>query len=224
MAKKDEPLKEERSQQKSVNAGSVFWGILLIALGALFLLENLDIVQLHLENVWQLWPLLIVGVGVSLLNLKGALGVIVNVLLIAAVLGLAVIGVTNESGLRLNAEEATSRGDGHSNASIEKEDDSVERLAVDIKTGALELVLGSNPPDDKLVEAIKSRDMDPKNFGLYLQAFEFGMPPEGGFSFGLERITMHILGLSNVREASLFPRDMERIDERLSKLEEKTKK
>ena len=49
------------------------------------------------------------------------------------------------------------------------------------------------------------------------------MPPEGGFALGAERITMMILGLENVREASLFPRDMERIDFRLSKLEKKEK-
>jgi nondiscriminating aspartyl-tRNA synthetase len=43
------------------------------------------------------------------------------------------------------------------------------------------------------------------------------MPPEGGFSFGLERITMKLLNLANVREASLFPRDMERVDFRFSR-------
>ena len=59
--------------------------------------------------------------------------------------------------------------------------------------------------------------MDPKYFEMYLQSFKYGMPPEGGFSFGLERITMHILNLSNVREASLFPRDMERVDIKLQK-------
>jgi Cys-tRNA(Pro) deacylase len=42
------------------------------------------------------------------------------------------------------------------------------------------------------------------------------MPPEGGFALGAERITMQILGLENIREASLFPRDMERIDFRLA--------
>ena len=77
---------------------------------------------------------------------------------------------------------------------------------------------------DTLVKAAKSRDIDLKKSELYLQAFRFGMPPEGGFSFGSERITMHILGLANVREASLFPRDMERIDERLSKEKEDKKK
>lgn len=77
---------------------------------------------------------------------------------------------------------------------------------------------------DTLVKAAKSRDIDLEKSELYLQAFRYGMPPEGGFSFGSERITMHILGLSNVREASLFPRDMERIDERLSKEKEDKKK
>jgi nondiscriminating aspartyl-tRNA synthetase len=71
---------------------------------------------------------------------------------------------------------------------------------------------------------MKEKGVDKTDFGMYLMAFSYGMPPEGGFSFGLERLTMKLLGLANVREASLFPRDMERIDERLSKLEEKTKK
>ncbi len=66
----------------------------------------------------------------------------------------------------------------------------------------------------------KKRNVNPERLGLYLQAFKFGMPPEGGFSFGSERITMHILNLSNIREASLFPRDMERVDIRLSKQNE----
>lgn len=69
---------------------------------------------------------------------------------------------------------------------------------------------------EKLLVSAKERGIDIKKSELYLQAFKFGMPPEGGFSFGSERIVMHILGLANVREASLFPRDMERIDIRLS--------
>ena len=96
-------------------------------------------------------------------------------------------------------------------------------LSFDILFRGVEISSGSQRINDyqKLLEAIKSRDMDPANFKLYLQAFEYGMPPEGGFSFGLERITMHMLNLQNVREASLFPRDMERIDERLSVLNQK---
>jgi len=51
-----------------------------------------------------------------------------------------------------------------------------------------------------------------EDFEIYLQAFKYGMPPEGGFAIGAERVTMQILGLKNIREASLFPRDMQRVD------------
>ena len=69
---------------------------------------------------------------------------------------------------------------------------------------------------EQLLEHVKIWDMDPKKIKMFLEAFKYGVPPEGGFAFGAERITMQLLGLKNVREASMFPRDMERIDERLS--------
>jgi len=69
---------------------------------------------------------------------------------------------------------------------------------------------------DLLLEHAKEWKVDTAKIELYLQAFRFGMPPEGGFAFGAERITMGILGLKNIREAVPFPRDMERIDQRLS--------
>lgn len=98
-------------------------------------------------------------------------------------------------------------------------------LSFDVLFRGVEISSGSQRIHDHkiLLEAIASRGMNPENFKLYLQAFEYGMPPEGGFSFGLERITMHLLNLKNVREASLFPRDMERIDERLSTLKKEEK-
>lgn len=68
---------------------------------------------------------------------------------------------------------------------------------------------------DELVRRAKERNINIEKSELYLQAFRYGMPPEGGFSFGSERIVMSILGLANVREASLFPRDMERVDIKL---------
>jgi len=52
---------------------------------------------------------------------------------------------------------------------------------------------------------------------LYLQSFRYGVPPLGGFALGAERMTMHILGLKNIREAVMFTRDMERIDVSLRK-------
>jgi len=71
---------------------------------------------------------------------------------------------------------------------------------------------------DMLLKNIVKWGNKPENFEIYLQAFAYGMPPEGGFAMGLERITKDMLGLSNIREASLFPRDMERVDERFSKV------
>lgn len=69
---------------------------------------------------------------------------------------------------------------------------------------------------DEMVARIESRGMDPKKFSFYLQAFKYGMPPHGGCSTGLERFTARMLDLGNVKEASPFPRDMNRIDTLLS--------
>ncbi len=69
---------------------------------------------------------------------------------------------------------------------------------------------------DMLVARIKERGMDPNKFSYYLQAFKYGMPPHGGSSTGLERFTTKMLNLANVKEATAFPRDMNRIDTRLS--------
>lgn len=90
-------------------------------------------------------------------------------------------------------------------------------LSYDLLFRGTEIMSGSQRVNDyqELVLAIKDRGMNPKNFEMYLQAFKYGMPAEGGLSFGLERLTMKLLNLKNIREASLFPRDMERVDEKL---------
>ena len=93
-------------------------------------------------------------------------------------------------------------------------------LSYDLLFRGLEILSGSQRVNDydQLVGIIKERGMKPGEFEMYLQAFKYGMPPEGGFSFGLERMTMNLLQLKNIRQASLFPRDMERVDVRLSTL------
>ncbi len=68
---------------------------------------------------------------------------------------------------------------------------------------------------ETLVAHAKEWKVDTKKIDIYLQAFKYGMPPEGGFAFGAERITQGIIGLKNIREATAFPRDMERVDTRL---------
>lgn len=69
---------------------------------------------------------------------------------------------------------------------------------------------------DQLVASMKEKGLDPEKFSYYLQAFKYGMPPHGGFGLGLERFTAKLLGLENVKEATLFPRDINRIDRLLS--------
>lgn len=68
----------------------------------------------------------------------------------------------------------------------------------------------------QLMEHVQKWGMDPKKIEMFLEAFRYGVPPEGGFALGAERMTMQILGLKNIREATLFPRDMHRIDGLLS--------
>lgn len=72
---------------------------------------------------------------------------------------------------------------------------------------------------DLLEEKIKGKGLNPDNFRFYLQAFKYGMPPHGGLGMGLERLTAKFLGIDNVKEATLFPRDLNRIDTLLSKNE-----
>ena len=99
-------------------------------------------------------------------------------------------------------------------------------LSFDLLCRGLEITTGGQRINeyDKLVRNIKKWGNKPKDFSFYLQNFKYGMPPEGGFAFGLERVTKQILELENVREASLFARDMERADQRLATLQPKAKK
>ena len=64
---------------------------------------------------------------------------------------------------------------------------------------------------DQLTAALTGRSIDPKNFESHLAMFDLGMPPHGGLAIGLERLTALILGLANVREATMYPRDRNRI-------------
>jgi nondiscriminating aspartyl-tRNA synthetase len=62
-----------------------------------------------------------------------------------------------------------------------------------------------------LLEALPKFGLAEEGLGDYIHIFKYGCPPHGGFAIGLERLTQQILGLSNVKEASLFPRDRKRI-------------
>lgn len=64
---------------------------------------------------------------------------------------------------------------------------------------------------DMQVQAMKDKGLNPESFTEYLKLHRFGTPPHGGFAIGLERLTMKLLGRDNVRDTTLFPRDVDRL-------------
>ncbi len=83
----------------------------------------------------------------------------------------------------------------------------------DLDYRGVELISGAQRIHDPelLEQGIVRWGLDPKDFGDYLESFKYGMPPHGGCGIGIERILMQMLGLSNIREAILFPRDLDRV-------------
>jgi nondiscriminating aspartyl-tRNA synthetase len=61
------------------------------------------------------------------------------------------------------------------------------------------------------LQALEQAGLAPEPLDAYLEAFRYGMPPHGGFAIGLERLLMQLLGAANIRLATLFPRDLNRV-------------
>ncbi len=96
---------------------------------------------------------------------------------------------------------------------------------MDLLCRGVEWLSGGRRVNDyaQLMRHVEEWKMDPTKVEMFLEAFRYGAPPEGGFAFGAERLTMQILGLKNVREATMFPRDMNRIDVRLAETDPEVK-
>ena len=101
---------------------------------------------------------------------------------------------------------------------MEDPEDPGTTKSFDLLFRGVEIISGSQRVHeyDMLIEKLKDKKLDPAKFDFYLMAFKYGMPPHGGIGLGLERLTQKFLGIENVKEASLFPRDINRIDKRLS--------
>lgn len=87
-------------------------------------------------------------------------------------------------------------------------------LSFDLLYKGLEITTGGQRIHDwqTLTEKLKKRGMTEDGLEQYLDTFRYGMPPHGGLGIGLERLTMQLLDEENVREACLFPRDMNRLE------------
>ncbi len=95
----------------------------------------------------------------------------------------------------------------------EKESSSTLSKSFDLQFGHLELVSGGTRQHDvsKLKSRLAEQGLSPKNFKDHLRVFEWGMPPHSGCGLGFDRLMMVLLGLDNIREAVLYPRDTSRI-------------
>ncbi len=86
-------------------------------------------------------------------------------------------------------------------------------LSFDLLFRGLEITSGGQRVHDynQQVEKMIKCGMNPEEFETYLMLHKYGAPPHGGLGLGLERLTMHLLGFKNVREATMFPRDINRV-------------
>ena len=87
-------------------------------------------------------------------------------------------------------------------------------LSFDLLFHGLEITTGGQRIHDyqQLLDKIEARGMTTEGMEQYLDTFKYGMPPHGGLGIGMERLTMKLLGEENVREATLFPRDLSRLE------------
>ncbi len=93
-------------------------------------------------------------------------------------------------------------------------EDTTFTLSFDLLFRGLEITTGGQRIHDyqMLRDKIAARGMTEEGMEDYLSAFKYGMPPHGGLGIGLERLTMQLLGENNVRETTLFPRDLSRLE------------
>ncbi|ELY51840.1 aspartate--tRNA(Asn) ligase [Natronorubrum bangense] len=93
------------------------------------------------------------------------------------------------------------------------DDDDQLSTGFDLMHPRMELVSGGQREHrhEKLIEGFEQQGLDPEQFEYYTKMFKYGMPPHAGFGLGGERLIMTILGLDNIREAVLFPRDRQRL-------------
>ena len=87
-------------------------------------------------------------------------------------------------------------------------------LSFDLLYHGLEITTGGQRIHDynELLKKIEKRGMTTEGMEQYLDTFKHGMPPHGGLGIGLERLTMKLIGEDNVRETTLFPRDLSRLE------------
>ena len=95
----------------------------------------------------------------------------------------------------------------------EKDDDPTLSRSFDLQYGYLELSSGGRRLHDpeQLKSRLKQQNLDPTSFEEHLKTFGWGMPPHSGWGLGLDRLMTVLIGIDNVREVVLYPRDPDRL-------------
>ena len=95
----------------------------------------------------------------------------------------------------------------------EKDEDATLSRSFDLQYGYLELSSGGTRlhNTDVLKARLKEQDLDPSQFTDHLKTFDWGMPPHSGWGMGLDRLMTTLIGIDNVREVVLYPRDPDRL-------------
>ena len=96
---------------------------------------------------------------------------------------------------------------------MDQDNDDQLSTGFDLMHPRMELVSGGQREHryDHLIEGFEQQGLDPEAFDYYTKMFKYGMPPHAGFGLGGERLVMTLLGLDNIREGVLFPRDRQRL-------------
>lgn len=131
------------SPKKKVMVGTIFWGFALILFGALLLLDNLGVVKINFSNLWQLWPVAVIGAGISMLSLRGWLAGLVAIVTTVVLAGLVyLVAVENPYYTGFwDREGSSQRVMTHE---VELDSAADKGLNVEVDTGAIGLTLASS--------------------------------------------------------------------------------
>lgn len=144
---------ESHAKRASCNTDSAFWGLLLVTVGGLLLVDNLDIVHVDWMNVWRLWPLAIIATGLSLLSRRSWLWRSASfVFIVGSLAAVVFIGTGGFVPIQLGGVEHSQQ--------VQREK-GVERADVTLDAGASKLVIGAHERD-AIVDAAITGD----TFGL----------------------------------------------------------
>lgn len=150
-----EPVEVKRElPKKRQHTGSIFWGFAFIFVGALLLLDNLGVVTVQFSHLWQLWPILVIGAGVSLLSLRGWFGCVITFLLAIAFGVLAyLVAVENpfydvDSGIKRQVSVVS--------AGLQ---DAGKGLNLTLKTGAVDLTLDKTKETKAFTATLESNNL-----------------------------------------------------------------